>query len=155
MHPHTSPNIKKLLEASDSFCPGILNEIKDYAIFFLDVEGKILTWNKGCAIIKQYEAEETIGKFFGFLFTDEDQKIDLPHSELEITRNEGRYESEAWRKKKDGSLFWANVLLNAIYDEENNVIGFIKVIKHLTDRKKAEDELLKKNEQLMNATSDY
>lgn len=131
----------------------IINEIKDYAIFFINTEGKIVTWNKGCIKIKQWGAEEAIGKHYRFLFRDEDQKAQRPEKELEIATKEGRFEELFWRKRKDGSLFWANVILTAMY-QDSKIIGFAKITRDLTERKKNDDELYRKNELLLKAQTE-
>ena len=144
----------KLADISENLFNKVINEITDYAIFLLDIDGKIMTWNEGCIIIKQFVAEDVIGKFYGMLFTEEEQEKGIPLAEIEKAKIQGRMEAEAWRRKKDGSRFWANVVLTAINDENNHPIGFIKITKDLTERKLYEEKLKKKNEQLTKTNQD-
>ncbi|MFN3405670.1 MAG: sensor histidine kinase [Cytophagaceae bacterium] len=154
--------MNKYHEAKGTFIPDqfnsiysqVINEIKDYAIFMMDREGKITTWNEGCIRIKQYKADETVGKYYDFLFIEEDQKSNKPQQELDHASKHGRYESEFWRRKKDGSLFWAHVVLTAIHDNDGKVIGFTKITGDLTDKKKKEDELYQRTEQLIKINAD-
>ncbi|RUR09378.1 PAS domain-containing sensor histidine kinase [Legionella sp. km772] len=117
----------------------LVENIKDYAIFMLDTRGYILTWNKGAQAIKQYKAHEIIGKHFSIFYTQEARDRNHPQEELEHAMKNGRYEEEGWRVKKDGSLFWANVVITAIYNEWGELIGFGKVTRDLSERKKIED----------------
>jgi PAS domain S-box-containing protein len=120
--------------------------IKDYAIFMLDPKGYVATWNEGAKKIKGYQAHEIIGKHFSEFYTEE-EKGWKPEYELKVAAEVGSFEDEGWRLKKDGSRFWANVIITAIRDEEGRLLGFSKVTRDLTDRKKAEESLTRiKNE---------
>ncbi len=132
----------------------IISEIKDYAIFAMSPEGIILTWNKGCVKLKQWSVEEAVGKHYRMLFMDEDQKDQKPEKEIEYAIKEGSFEEYNWRKKKDGSPFWANVVLSPVYNEKNQIIGLFKIAKDLSILKKIEDELYRKNEQLIKSYSE-
>lgn len=117
----------------------LVENIKDYAIFMLDKNGYITSWNRGAQAIKQYKTKEIIGKHFSLFYTEEARQRNHPQYELEQAIKNGRYEEEGWRVKKDGSLFWANVIITPIYNETNELIGFGKVTRDLSERKKIED----------------
>jgi PAS domain S-box-containing protein len=119
----------------------LINSIKDYGIFRLDPNGFVASWNDGARRIKGYTKEEIIGKHFSIFYTPEDLKKDKPGKELKIAVKEGYCEDEGWRVRKDGTKFWANVLISPIYDEKQHLIGFSKVTRDLTDRKRMEDAL--------------
>jgi PAS domain S-box-containing protein len=108
----------------------------------LDPDGYIMTWNEGAERIKGYTAEEIIGKHFSTFYPQEDKDWDKPGWELRVAKAEGRIEDEAWRIKKDGSRFWANVIITALYDENKNLIGFGKVTRDLTERVTAEQRAI-------------
>lgn len=133
----------------------LVSEVQDYAILLLDREGRIQNWNKGAEKIKGYDAQDVIGKNFRIFYPAQDQQWGLPEQLLGQAIQNGSALHEGWRVRKDGSLFWGNVVITAIHDEQNNIIGFSKVTRDLTERKKAEDdlkrktlELEKKNEEL-------
>ena len=116
----------------------LVETVHDYAIFALDPTGHILTWNAGAARIKGYSAHEIIGRHFSIFYTEEDLSDGKPARELEIAIATGKYEEEGWRVRKDGSRFWANVLITALWDEQKKLIGFAKVTRDLTERRKVE-----------------
>ena len=115
--------------------------VKDYAIFMLDTDGFIISWNAGARRLKGYEPEEAIGRHFSIFYPAEDIERGKPQQELKIALAEGRLEDEGWRVRKDGSVFWANVIITAIRDDNGRLIGFAKVTRDLADRKRAEIEL--------------
>ena len=117
----------------------LVEQVRDYAIFMLDGEGYIRTWNAGAKSIKGYSAGEAIGKHFSIFYPEEDIAAGKPAYELKVAAAEGRFEDEGWRIRKDGSLFWANVVITALRDEGGNLRGFGKVTRDLTERKKAEE----------------
>jgi PAS domain S-box-containing protein len=121
-----------------------IESIKDYAIFLLDRQGLIKSWNKGAELIKGYKAEEIIGQSFSTFYKPEAIESHYPEYELKTAIEQGRFEDEGWRIRKDGTSFWANVVITAIYDERNEHIGFIKVTRDLTERKQAERALAKR-----------
>ncbi len=118
-----------------------VKSIKDYAIFVLDLQGRVLTWNKGAEIIEGYQAEEIIGQSSEIFYTPEAIQQHCFERELEIAKVQGRFEEEGWLVRKDGALFWSNVVITAIYDEKNEHIGFVKVSRDLTERKIAEEKI--------------
>ena len=135
----------------------LINAVTDYAIYLLDADGVIATWNTGAALFKGYSAEEIIGRSFTVFYTEEDQTAGLPARALETARREGRYESEGWRVRKDGSRFWTHVVIDPVI-EDGVVIGFAKVTRDVTTRK-ASDVALYESEQrfqrLVQSVRDY
>ncbi|HEV3256911.1 MAG TPA: PAS domain S-box protein, partial [Gemmataceae bacterium] len=120
----------------------LVDETTDYGIFMLDPHGQIVSWNAGAERIKGYRAEEIIGRHFSVFYTAEDVQNGKPAKELRIATAEGRCEDEGWRVRKDGSRFWANVVTTALLDDGRKLIGFSKVTRDLTERKRAEAERL-------------
>jgi PAS domain S-box-containing protein len=127
----------------------LVEGVRDYAIFMLDPTGHIVSWNTGAQLIKGYLPHEIIGRHFSIFYPPEDIRDRKPERELQIATTEGRYEEEGWRLRKDGSHFWANVLITALFDEHRQLQGFAKVTRDLTERKKAEEqrEQLREHEQ--------
>jgi PAS domain S-box-containing protein len=116
----------------------LLREVKDYAIFMLDCDGRVLTWNDGARAIKGYAAEEIIGQSHSRFYTQEDLALGRPSRLLRRAVAEGRAEDEGWRVRKDGSRFWANVVVTAIHDEAGGLRGFVKVTRDLSERRDME-----------------
>ena len=115
--------------------------VKDYAIFILDPHGRVSSWNAGAERIKGYKSDEIVGEHFSRFYTQEDIELGRPDSELKVAASEGRLEDEGWRVRKDGSRFWANVVITAIRDENGELLGFSKVTRDFTERKKVEEAL--------------
>jgi hypothetical protein len=115
----------------------LVESVKDYAIFMLDPEGRIVSWNAGAERLKGYRAEEIIGSHFSRFYPKEDLKAGKPARELEVAIAEGRYEEEGWRVRKDGSLFWASVTITAVHDPAGALRGFAKVTRDLTRQREA------------------
>jgi len=115
--------------------------VQDYAIFMLDPEGHVSTWNKGAKRIKGYKANEIIGRHFSCFYPEEQILGGKPEQELVIATEQGRFEEEGWRRRKDGSTFWANVIITPVRDETNKLIGFAKVTRDVTDRMQKEKSL--------------
>jgi PAS domain S-box-containing protein len=120
----------------------------DYAIFMLDPQGHVTTWNAGAERIKGYKAEEIVGQHFSRFYPQETVERGWPEHELEVAQKESRFEDEGWRVRKDGSRFWANVVLTALRSEEGHLLGFSKVTRDLTERKRAEESLRQANADL-------
>lgn len=137
-------------------------EVQDYAILMLDKDGTIQSWNLGAEKIKGYKADEILGKNFRVFYTEEDRRNQRPEKLLEEAIETGKANDEGWRVRKDGTRFWGGIVITALHDDNNNVIGFSKVTRNLTRRKEAEDmmkeyakELSKKNEELRRSEERY
>jgi PAS domain S-box-containing protein len=136
----------------------LVDAVTDYAIFLLDPTGHVATWNAGAKRTKGYEESEIVGKHFSVFYTPEDRANGKPERILETVRREGRVEDESWRVRKDGTRFWANVVLTALRDDRGNVTGFAKVTRDLTERRAAEERLLQSEERfrvLVEGVRDY
>ncbi|MEI9918496.1 MAG: PAS domain S-box protein [Bacteroidota bacterium] len=133
---------------SEALYHKMLDEIRDYAIILLDAEGYITEWNKGAEKIKGYKASEVIGKKFEIFYTEPDRQSGLPYHLLKLASMQGSVSHEGWRVRKDGTRFWGSVVITVMHDEEGKVIGFSKVTRDLTDRKKTEDDLREYAEEL-------
>jgi hypothetical protein len=119
----------------------LVESVKDYAIFILGCDGRVATWNAGAERIKGYKAEDIIGKHFSAFYPPEVDGKAVCDFELDIATREGRFEDEGWRIRKDGSRFWANVVITALRNPEGLLIGFAKVTRDLTERREAEDKM--------------
>ena len=118
----------------------LVESVQDYAIFLLDPTGRISSWNAGAKRIKGYQADEIIGQHFSRFYSEEDVKAGKCERELEIATRDGRFEDEGWRVRKDGSRFWANVVITRMTSRDGKLIGFAKVTRDLTQRRALEDE---------------
>ena len=116
----------------------MVDSVRDYAIFMLDPDGHVASWNKGAQRIKGYTPSEIIGQHFSVFYPQKDILAGKPPHELKVAARVGRFEDEGWRLKKDGSAFWANVIITAVRDERNKLVGFAKVTRDLTERRAAE-----------------
>lgn len=119
----------------------LVRHIKDYAIFLIDPEGRVISWNKGAEQIKGYTEAEILGQPISIFYTDEDNRLGEPDHNLRRALEEGRYESIGLRKRKDGSVFYADVVFTPIYDGRNVLKGFAKITRDITDQKKAEEDM--------------
>ncbi len=119
----------------------LVEGVKDYAIFMLDPAGRVVTWNLGAERIKGYRPDQIIGQHFSKFYTQEDIESGKPERELKIATSEGRLEDEGWRVRQDGSRFWAHVTITALRDKNGELLGFSKVTRDFTDRKKSEEAL--------------
>ena len=136
----------------------LIDAIVDYAIYMIDVDGTVRSWNSGAERLKGYSADEIIGKPFSLFYSPEDRAKGLPQTALRIAAETGRFSSEGWRVRKDGSRFWALVVVDAIRDEQGQVIGFAKVTRDITERQQAHNELLeseRRYRRLIEAVVDY
>jgi len=131
------------LRASEEMFRMLLDGIKDYAVYMLDAEGRVASWNSGAAGIKGYDAEEIIGKHVSCFYTETDREKDRPQETLREAAQVGRFEGEGWRVRKDSSKFWANFVITPLYESNGALRGYSKVVRDITDRKRAEDELRK------------
>ena len=110
-------------------------EIEDVAVFFMDEHGMITTWNRAAEVMKGYTAEEAIGQHLELLYTEEDRARHHAHENLRVAAAEGFFKGETWRRKKDGSRFWARINLTALKDDSGRLLGFSKITLDLTDHK--------------------
>jgi PAS domain S-box-containing protein len=135
----TFPSPVSLIESDDRFRV-LVESIRDYAVFMLDTEGRVRTWNTGAALIKGYQREEIIGKPIDFFYTPEDRENGRPAALLAQAVRDGRVEDEGWRVRKDGTRFWADVVITALQNEAGQLVGFAKVTRDLTQRQRADEE---------------
>src|SRR5882757_4552378 len=117
----------------------LVESVKDYAIFMLDPTGHVATWNEGAERIKGYKADEIIGKHFSIFYPPEDVAAGKTERELEVAIRDGRFEEEGWRVCKDGGRIWANVTITALHNLDGGLIGFAKVTRDLTERRRTEE----------------
>jgi PAS domain S-box-containing protein len=125
-----------------------IEAVNDYAIFTLDSDGRITSWNKGAERLKGYAPSEIIGKHFSCFFPEDDARKGEPQRQLEAAARQGRYDGENWRVRKDGSRFWANIVLTAIRDNQGKLVGFAKVTRDFTERMRAQEALQSANIEL-------
>ena len=126
----------------------LVQGVTDYAIFMLDPEGKVANWNAGAERIKGYTPEEIVGEHFSRFYTPEERDAGVPERAISTARETGRYEAEGWRVRKDGTRFWASVVLDAIRDEDGKLVGFAKITRDMTDKREAQLRLDESREQL-------
>jgi PAS domain S-box-containing protein len=126
----------------------LVENAQDYAIFLLDPDGRVATWNLGAERIKGYRASEIIGKHFSVFYPEEDLRSGKPQEELRVAAAVGRFEDEGWRVRKDGTRFWANVIIAALRDSSGNLQGFSKITRDTTERMLALEALRKSNQEL-------
>jgi PAS domain S-box-containing protein len=136
----------------------LIDAVIDYAIYMIDPDGIITSWNAGARRFKGYEETEILGQHFSRFYTDDDRRAGLPQRALDTAIREGRFEGEGWRVRKDGTHFWSHVVIDPIFDPSGTLLGFAKITRDLTDRKMAE-EILKQSEQqfrlLVQSVTDY
>jgi PAS domain S-box-containing protein len=136
----------------------LVDAISDYAIYMLDPDGTVASWNSGAVRFKGYSAEEIIGSHFSRFFPDEEREAGLPERILRTAAADGRFESEGWRVRKDGSRFWANAIVDAIRSPDGRLIGFAKITRDITARQAAEEALRQSEQQfrlLVQGVTDY
>src|SRR5690242_19187826 len=136
----------------------LVNAVTDYAIYMIEPSGRIATWNAGARRFKGYEAHEIIGKPYSTFFTEEDKTSDLPGRILRTAAEQGRFESEGWRVRKDGSRFWAQVVVDAIRGEDGTLLGYAKITRDITDRREAQRALFESEQRfrmLVQGVRDY
>ncbi len=136
----------------------LVNAVTDYAIFMIDPEGQITTWNLGAQRFKGYEEAEILGQNFSVFYTDEDRQNGVPALALRTASRDGKFEAEGWRVRKDGSRFWAHVIIDPIRTPSGDLVGFAKITRDLTERKLAETAIRQSEEQfslLVQGVSDY
>jgi PAS domain S-box-containing protein len=127
----------------------LVDAVVDYAIFLLDQNGNIASWNSGAQRIKGYSAAEIIGTHFSIFYTPEDREKQLPRMALATAAEKGKYEAEGWRVRKDGSRFFASVVIDTVRSDTGELLGFAKVTRDITQRRSAEEQLSQAREQLL------
>ena len=136
----------------------LVESVSDYAIFMLDTQGYVISWNAGACRMKGYRADEILGKHFSTFYPPDALERNWPAQELEMAARDGRFEDEGWRLRKDGTQFWANVIITALRDEQGTLVGFGKVSRDLSERRQAEQQLRESEERfrlLVDSTLDY
>jgi PAS domain S-box-containing protein len=136
----------------------LVNSVTDYAIYMLDADGIVASWNPGAQRFKGYESAEILGQHFSRFYTEEDRATGLPERALKTAATEGRFEHEGWRVRKDGTRFWAHVIIDPIRDPSGELLGYAKVTRDLSDRKIAEEALRRSEERfklLVQGVTDY
>ncbi|WP_435953886.1 putative bifunctional diguanylate cyclase/phosphodiesterase [Dryocola sp. BD626] len=118
-----------------------VESVNDYAIYMLNADGTIASWNKGARKAKGYEQEEVVGRSFGLFYSDADRLSGLPQKNLAAALKNGKFEGEGWRYRKDGTRFWAHVVIDAIYDDEHNLQGFAKITRDISEQKEVIDKI--------------
>ena len=136
----------------------LVEQVREYAVFVLDTEGRIATWNTGARLLKGYDRNEVVGKHFSIFYTPDAVTSGWPAHELKVATMEGRFEDEGWRVRKDGSRFWANVIITALRADDGRLLGFSKITRDLTARREQEEALRQSEERfrlLIEGVTDY
>jgi PAS domain S-box-containing protein len=136
---------KKALREQEDIFRLLVETVRDYAIFLLDPEGYVSSWNAGAAAFKGYSAEEIIGQPLERFYTQEDARAGKPRRLLRRAEADGRVEDEGWRVRKDGSKFWADVVITALHNDHGQLVGYAKVTRDLTERREAEEAIRRAN----------
>nr|HET7859051.1 PAS domain S-box protein [Caldimonas sp.] len=144
----TSDTGPQPLSANAEIFRRLVESVRDYAIFMLTPEGVIASWNNGAQLIKQYTAAEAIGKHFSIFYLPDAVASGWPEEELRRSLRDGRFEDEGWRVRKDGSRFWANVIISPLLDASGTLLGYSKVTRDLTERRRHEEQLREREERL-------
>jgi PAS domain S-box-containing protein len=145
---------EEALRQSDEKLRLLIGGVKDYAILMLDPEGRVTTWNEGAESIKGYRAEEIIGEHFSKFYLPEALAQGKPSQELKTAAEHGRFEEEGWRVRKDGSLFWANVVITALRDKTGQLRGFGKVTRDITERRHTEEQIERQRNELAKSNTE-
>jgi PAS domain S-box-containing protein len=147
----------RALQASERHFHMLVQGVKDYAIYMLDPQGHITSWNSGAEYIEGYREEEIIGQHVSRFHTPEDQQSGLPTAALEQAKQKGKYEAEGWLVRKDGGRYWASVVINSIFSKEGALIGFAKIVRDITERKQIETERkrIERHQELLVAELDH
>ncbi|WP_193452541.1 hybrid sensor histidine kinase/response regulator [Pseudomonas nitroreducens] len=127
----------------------LVNGVTDYALYMLDAEGNVTSWNSGAERIKGYHPEEIIGRRFDCFYCDEDRQAGVPRASLDTALAEGRYEEERLQMRKDGSRFWANIVIDPVFDDTGKLLGYAKITRDITDKRRAQEELERARDELI------
>jgi PAS domain S-box-containing protein len=119
----------------------LIEQVKDYAIFMLDPQGRIVSWNLGAELMGGYSPEDVIGKHFSIFYSEEERKAELPQRQLEVVKSVGSLDVQGWRRRKDGSRFWAFITITALTDDDGNIAGFAKITRDMSERRAIEEAL--------------
>jgi PAS domain S-box-containing protein len=138
----TSPDYSDLMRL-------LVDSVKDYGIILLDPQGKVLSWNSGAERLKGWRAEEIVGQHFSRFYSKEDVEKGKCETELKTAQQDGRFEDEGWRVRKDGTRFWANVIITALRDKEGQLRGFGKVTRDLSERRRAEEKVKQQAQEIL------
>src|SRR5690349_13412573 len=138
-------------KVSSGWAELLIQSVTDYAIYMLDSEGRVSSWNPGAARFKGYRSDEIIGEHFSRFYPPEDREAGVPQRALATAAQAGHFEAEGWRMRKDGSRFWASVVIDPIRDSAGKLIGFAKITRDLTERKQAQEALEQAREQVFQA----
>ncbi|MBY5842433.1 hybrid sensor histidine kinase/response regulator [Rhizobium ruizarguesonis] len=139
---------EKAIRQSEEQFRRLVQGVSDYAIYMLDPDGNVSSWNFGAERIKGYRPQEIIGRHFSTFYTPEDREAGVPETALRLARAEGRFEREGWRVRKDGSRFWASVVIDVIRDDEGDVLGFAKITRDITEKMETQRALEQAREEL-------
>lgn len=139
--PTSKPGTFSTVQQDDALFRLFVQQVKDYAIFMIDPTGHVMSWNAGAELLKGYRAEDIIGQSIEQFYTEEDRLANRPQQLLHMAARDGRLEDEGWRVRKDGSRFWADVVITAIRDSSHHLYGFAKVTRDLTERRRSEETL--------------
>ncbi|HLA58534.1 MAG TPA: PAS domain S-box protein [Puia sp.] len=145
---HSKKETEAELFASEESFGLLVSNVKDFAIYMIDINGYVVNWNEGAANIKGYSENEIIGRHISIFYTQEDLEKGEAEDNLLMAKKNGRLEKEGWRKRKDGSFFWADVVFTAVYDDQKQLKGFAKITRDITEKKKLQDRLLEINQNL-------
>jgi len=118
-----------------------IESVKDYAIYMLNLDGSVATWNEGASRAKGYSRDEVVGQYYGVFYSESEQNNGLPARNLDIAAKSGKFEGEGWRYRKDGQRFWAHVVIDAIYDDNNQLLGFAKITRDISEQKEVIDKI--------------
>src|SRR5947209_535364 len=155
---HEQPMSVEGLRRAEDYFRLLLDSVQEYAIFLLDPQGRVTTWNAGAERIKGYKAEEILGQHFSRFYPPEDVAQGLPDKWLRLAAANGHFEAEGWRLRKDGSRFWADVVITALHDADGRLVGFAKVTRDVTQRRQTEQQLRESEERfrlLVEGVKDY
>jgi PAS domain S-box-containing protein len=142
------------LQETETRFQSLVDAVEEYALFRLDPDGRVVSWNEGATAIKGYEPDEILGEHFSTFYTEADRDAGVPERNLRQATESGSVEDEGWRVRKDGSEFWANVTITAVYDDDGAHLGFVKVTRDMTDRRRRERELESELQQVLGRISD-